>query len=123
MAASELRHGDLDHEPSARLQVRGRVAEAGHLSRLRVARFMIVLNTRYTRRYRPGTRVCAKSPMVTPTGPAHGLGVQPGHHRPGQVDPVHLDPALGQRQGDPPRPDAELEGGTTGGQPGQQEHR
>jgi hypothetical protein len=51
------------------------------------------------------------------------LGQEPRCHRPRELDPAHLDPACGQRQGDPPGPDPELEDSPTAGEPGQEVDR
>jgi hypothetical protein len=51
-----------------------------------------------------------------------GLGPQPGHHGLGQVDAVHRNAALGQRQGDAAGADPELEGGAVARQPGEYVH-
>jgi hypothetical protein len=51
-----------------------------------------------------------------------GLGAKPRHHRLRQVDPVHLDAATGERQGNPARADTELERGAAVGEPGKEVH-
>ncbi len=65
-----------------------------------------MLKTRYTSENVPSTV-------------AAGLGAQPGHHGPGQVDAVHRDAAAGQRQRDAPGPDAQFQRPALAGQPGQ----
>jgi PhnB protein len=95
-----------------------RVAEAGHL---RVLGGQVHYRVEHQvhqgeRAVRPGR---GEVPDRDADGVAAGLGPQPGHHGPGQVDAVHVHAAAGQRQRDPAGADAQLQRPPAAGQPGQ----
>ena len=52
-----------------------------------------------------------------------GLLAELQNHRLGHVDPVHLEPALDQRQREPPGADRQLQHGPAGGELGECFHR
>ena len=64
----------------------------------------------------PSTVVVAKSPIVTPICLSAGLRAQPLDHRGREVDAVHANAALRERQRDPAGADPELERGAVTGQ-------
>ena len=88
-----------------------------------VVRFPMVLNTRYTSRKRPSTRVVAMSPIVTCDALRVVLGSELLGHGGGELDPGHGYAARGERQRDPSGADGELERRAVAGQLGQQVDR
>ncbi len=82
----------------------------------------MALNTRYTSRNSPSTRVVAMSPIVTVTSSAPSLARLVGHAGT-EFDPGHRDTSGGQRQCNPAGSDGELERRALTGELGEQLHR
>jgi hypothetical protein len=114
---AQLRYPDFDDEAAAGVQVGRDVAEAGHLRLLRGQ----VHDGVEDQVGQPEGAVYPGGGEVSDghaDGVAAGLGAQPGHHGPGQVDAVHRHAAAGQRQRDPAGPDAQLQRPAAAGQSG-----
>ena len=105
---AQLGNPALDDEAAAGPQMAGGVAEAGDLRVLAGQvhdRVEHQVGQREGAVHRGGGDVADGDRDSL----AAGLGAQPGHHGPGQVDAVHFHAAAGQRQRDPPGPDAQLQ--------------
>ncbi len=115
---AQVGHPDLDDEAAAGFEVIRGGAEAGRLGVLGGQVHDRVEDQVHQRERAvdPGGGEVADGDA---DGVAAGLGAQPGHHGPGQVDAVHRDAAAGQRQRDAPGPDAQFQRPALAGQPGQ----
>ena len=118
----QSRHADLDHEAAARLEVRGDVLEARDL---RVLRRQVADRVEDDVRERERAvdlrrrEVADRDLDLLPAG----LLAQLGDHRLGEVDPVHADAALRERQRDPAGADPELERRSVAGELGEEVDR
>ena len=106
----QTRHPHFDHEAAARLQVRGDVLEAGDLLVLR-RQVHDRVEDEVRERERPVDPGRGEVADRDADRLAAGLGSQSFDHRGREVDAVHANAALRQRQRDAPGADPELERG------------
>ena len=115
----QARDADLDHEAAAGLEVRGDVAEARDLRRLRRQ-----VHDRVEDEVRDGERPRHRRRREVADRDADLLAArlraEPRRHRLRQLDPVHRHAALGQRERDPAGADPELERAAAPGELGEQ---
>ncbi len=83
----------------------------------------MVLNTRYTRRKAPSTRVVVMSPTATGTRSSGSLARSWAAMSGDSSIPPMARRVSGEGEGDPPGTDRELEGGAVSGQLGQEVDR
>ncbi len=115
----ELRNAHLDHEAPARLEVRGDVLEARDLLVLR-RQVHDRVEDEVGDRERPLDR--GRGEVADRHADVLGarLRAQSRDHRLREVDPVHADSALRERQRDPAGADPELERGAAPGELGEE---